>query len=128
MEVFKKDIIQSENPEDDEEQMLGKRLINLPDEKKQKLQELKKKINAARKDNLKAVYEEENKNTNPNYIKKVKEEKRQEYKKEVSEDQKFKGIKDQNHMNKPAFQRDDTKQKGKLKNEVFGWDVFNEDA
>jgi len=37
MEVFKKDIIQSENPEDDEEQMLGKRLINLPDEKKQKL-------------------------------------------------------------------------------------------
>jgi len=31
-------------------------------------------------------------------------------------------------MNKPAFQRDDTKQKGKLKNEVFGWDVFNEDA
>lgn len=37
MEVFKKDIIQTENLEDNEEQLLGKRLMSLPDEKKQKL-------------------------------------------------------------------------------------------
>lgn len=37
MEVFKKDILQTENYEDNEEQLLGKRLMNLPDEKKQKI-------------------------------------------------------------------------------------------
>ena len=87
--------------------------------------ELKLKMNQARKGNLKAVYEEENRNSNPNYIRKLKEEKRSEYRKEIDDDLKFKGITDQNYMNRPAAFLNKAKTK---KAEVFGWDVFNDES
>ena len=70
---------------------LGKRedgdgASKITDEKRKKLLEIKLKINDARKKNLKAVYEEENRNSNPNYIKRLKDEKRNEYRKNADED------------------------------------------
>lgn len=98
---------------------------NIPESKLQKLIEIQEKIKNAKKENLKAVAKEENLNTNPSLSKQIRDVKRQQYKNELEEELKFKGITDKEYLNKPAMS--DTLGK-KEKGQVFGWDVFNDDS
>jgi peptidyl-prolyl isomerase G (cyclophilin G) len=107
----------------EEENTLKKR--NIPEDKMQKLKALKEKMKEARQLNLKAVVHEENLNTNPNAVKKIKALRKEEFQHELEEELKFKDIGDKVYLNQPAISHD---KKKKEKNEVFGWDVFNDDS
>lgn len=101
------------------------RLKNIPEDKQKKLRDLKERMKQANKDNLKAVAHEEILSTNPAAARQLKDQKRQDYRKQQEEDLKFKGIADKEYLNKPAMAEAAGK---RTTNQVFGWDVFNEDT
>lgn len=101
------------------------RIKRIPEDKYKKLRELKERMKQANKDNLKAVALEENLSTNPAAVRQLKDQKRQEYRLQQEEDLKFKGIVEKEYLNKPAIADATGKRQA---NQVFGWDVFNEDT
>lgn len=80
-------------------------------------------MNQAKKMNLKAVIEEDRRNNNPNYVKSLKMKKKAEYMKKKEEDLDFKGIRNKDFLDKPAFSSKNSKKK--VSSSVFGWNVFN---
>lgn len=75
----------------EDESLLGKRKIRK--DKLDKLRAIKLKINDARKKNLKAVIDEDRKNSNVGYINHLKKKEDEEWKKKRDEELEFKGLK-----------------------------------
>lgn len=106
-----------------EEGGLGKR--NLPADKAEKLAALMARKKEALKANLKAVVQEENLQSNPDAVKKLKDQKRHEYHKGLENELEYKGIAGKEYLNKPALANGPgTKQKS----QVVGWDAFSDDT
>eukprot|EP01016_Furgasonia_blochmanni_P006591 TRINITY_DN12641_c0_g1_i5.p1 TRINITY_DN12641_c0_g1~~TRINITY_DN12641_c0_g1_i5.p1 ORF type:complete len:354 (-),score=116.49 TRINITY_DN12641_c0_g1_i5:157-1218(-) len=97
-------------------------------EQLEKVMEIKRKINEARKLNNKAVVEEERKSNDQNYEKNLKKEKWSEKNKLYQEELELKGIeKDKTYMNQAASKAETLLHK-KKRNETFGWDIFNQES
>jgi peptidyl-prolyl isomerase G (cyclophilin G) len=116
-------LLQDEIDEAEEAEMLKKRSI--PSDKLSKYAEIKEKIKNARKKNLEAVTQEEYQNTNPAANKQLKVAKAKNYQDTLEAELEFKGIKDKEFLNKPAFSCGPG---AKEKSQIFGWDVFNDDT
>jgi len=122
---------QEKNAEDeDETDVVAPIASRLNEEKYAKLQAIKMRINEARKLNNQAVLEEERKMNDPTYEKVQKAKKWNEKKKEIQEENEFKGIDEgKEYLNTTAIKADSiVGHQKKKKGETFGWDVFNEDS
>lgn len=113
----------SDEIEQAEEGNLGKR--NLPKEKLDILAAIRAKAQEARKSNLKAVIKEENMQTNPDAVKKLRDSKRKDYIKEQQDELEFKGLAGKEYLNKPAMAKGPEQ---KQKSQIFGWDAFSDDT
>ena len=92
-------------------------------EKLDKIQQLKMKINEARKLNNKAVIEEESRLNDSNFEKKLKRAKWEEKKKEIDAQFKLKGIDpDKSYLDNTATKVENDQGHKKKKHEAFGWD------
>jgi cyclophilin family peptidyl-prolyl cis-trans isomerase len=101
----------------------------VPADKMDKLRALKEKINAAKKDNAKAVLEEERKMNDPNYERRLKKDKWEEKKKEMEKQYELKGLDpEKSYLDQTALKVEHSQAHKKKNNETFGWDVFNEES
>ena len=97
--------------------------------KLEKIQQLRMKINEAKKLNNKAVIDEEKKQSDPNYDKQERKKKWLERKTEKEEENKFKGVDpEKDYLNITASSAEFQAEHKKKKHDTFGWDVFNEDS
>jgi len=114
----------------DDEEVLAPITAKLDEGKRNRLEAIKMKLNEARKMNNQAVLEEERKMNDPTYDKVQRAKKWHEKKKELLEENEFKGIDEgKDYLSKTAIQAESTLGKrGAKKGETFGWDVFNEDS
>jgi cyclophilin family peptidyl-prolyl cis-trans isomerase len=115
----------------DDEEVLAPIAAKLNGEKLSRLEAIKLKLNEARKQNNQAVLEEERKLNDPTYDKVQRAKKWHEKKKELLEENTFKGIdEDKDYLNTTAIRAESTlgKRGAGKKGETFGWDVFNEDS
>ena len=126
---LQKEVEEHEEEADEDESILKKR--SLPSDKMAKLRALKLRMNEARKKNLKAVIEENRKNTNAKYANYLKNKEKSKYHEKKQEELEYKGLKDKSYLDRPAMKaaKDEARKNRKKKGDgVFGWDVFNEDS
>jgi len=119
-----------QNDDNADDDVLTPLASKLEGDKLSRLQAIKMKLNEARKMNNQAVVEEERKLNDPNYEKAMRAKKWHEKKKELLEENDFKGIDEgKDYLNTTAIRAESTLGKRNAKKaETFGWDVFNEDT